>query len=42
MQAEWEELEITDHNWALEEVEEEIMGTAVTPPETIYIKNKMI
>ncbi|KAK2183511.1 hypothetical protein NP493_309g02085 [Ridgeia piscesae] len=40
--AEWEELEITDHNWALEEVEEEIMGTAVTPPETIYIKNKMI
>ena len=41
-QAEWEALEIIEHQWALEGVEEEIMGGAVTPPETIYIKNKML
>jgi len=40
--AEWEALEIIEHQWALEGVEEEIMGGAVTPPETIYIKNKML
>jgi len=39
--AEWEALEICEHNWALEGVEEEIMGMAIVPPETIYIKNKM-
>jgi len=40
-QAEWEALEICEHQWALEGVEDEIMGMAVTPPETIYIKSKM-
>ena len=36
-QAEWEALAIVDHQWALEGVEDEITGTAVTPPETIFI-----
>eukprot|EP00918_Siedleckia_nematoides_P010325 GHVU01022545.1.p1 GENE.GHVU01022545.1~~GHVU01022545.1.p1 ORF type:complete len:216 (-),score=21.60 GHVU01022545.1:587-1144(-) len=37
--AEWEALEICEHNWALEGVEEELTGTLITPPETIYIRN---
>lgn len=40
--AEWEALELADPQWALEGVEEEITGGAIPPPETIYIKNKMI
>merc|ERR1712179_262344 len=35
--AEWEALEITEHQWAIQGVEEEIMGTAVQPPDTIYM-----
>jgi len=38
-QAEWEALEICDHHWALEGVEDDLTG-AVMPPDTIYIKNK--
>ncbi|XP_064631927.1 ER membrane protein complex subunit 3-like [Lineus longissimus] len=37
--AEWEALEICDHHWALEGVEDDLTGT-VMPPDTIYIKNK--
>ena len=41
-QTEWEALQISDPHWALEGIEEELIGGAITPPETIYIKNKMI
>ncbi|XP_052782073.1 ER membrane protein complex subunit 3-like [Mya arenaria] len=37
--AEWEALEITNHTWALEGVEEDVTGQII-PPETIYIKDK--
>lgn len=33
-QAEWEALEICDHQWALENIEDELMSTTLAPPET--------
>jgi hypothetical protein len=32
-QAEWEALEICDHHWALENIEEELMSSTLLPPE---------
>ncbi|XP_074656458.1 ER membrane protein complex subunit 3-like [Tubulanus polymorphus] len=37
--AEWEALEIYDHQWELEGIEEELTG-GVLQPDTIYIRNK--
>lgn len=41
MQAEKEALQIMEHKWALEGVEDELTGMAAIHPETILIKNKM-
>lgn len=37
--AEWEALEIVNHQWYLQGVEDELIDSHI-PPETIYIKNK--
>jgi len=37
--AEWEALEIVNHQWCLLGVEDELVDSHI-PPETIYIKNK--
>ncbi|XP_035692203.1 ER membrane protein complex subunit 3-like [Branchiostoma floridae] len=38
--AEWEALEVTDHQWALENVEDELIRGSSLPPEEIFIKDK--
>ena len=37
--AEWEALEVSQHDWLLEGVEEELTG-GVVQPETIYFRTK--
>ena len=38
--AEWEALEVVQHNWQLEGVEDELIDGHLPPVETIYIKDK--
>ena len=38
--AEWEQLQITDHQWALEGIEDALIGLP-QPPTEVYIKNKL-
>jgi len=40
--AEWEALQICDHQWALDGVENAVCGTASVSPETVHIKNDML
>ena len=40
--AEWEALQICDHQWALDGVENDVCGAASVSPETVHIKNDML
>jgi len=40
--AEWEALQICDHQWALTGVESDVCGTAIVPPETVHIRNEVL
>lgn len=37
--AEWEALEVTDHNWALKNCENEMMALVEPSPEQLYHQN---
>ncbi|XP_002738218.1 ER membrane protein complex subunit 3-like [Saccoglossus kowalevskii] len=39
--AEWEALQITEHNWSLQSIEEELLSNTVAP-EDIYVKDKFV
>jgi hypothetical protein len=39
--AEWEALEICEHHWALANIENEILGLAGPPADSIYHQNKV-
>lgn len=39
--AEWEALEICEHHWALANIENEILGLAGPPADSIYHQNKI-
>lgn len=38
--AEWEALEITDHQWALRSIEDQLIASSQINPEPLFTKNK--